>query len=237
MIEQRDLKPYREQLASLPDVFSLAEMRRILEYPTHSAHITLKRWMDKGFIEPLAPRSGVYFNLEKNKKARNEHLALAISRKYPVVRIIGPHVLANHGWTTQIQHYYSLAVNIPPIHGSTSLGDGYLRVPEVKFTYRTKKWWRAALWDAKGLAMRDSRVVGFETVSPAFALVDMWMHRDHAWFPGEDDLYLEDDEAGSLILDACRKLDVDPAPLFDSIGLPLSLTPIEDTFAGDVLQP
>lgn len=210
--------PYREQLEKLPEVFTLPETRRILGYSPTTANQTLSRWMEKGLIDALAPRSGVYFNLEKNKYAREQNLRLAITKKYPVSRIIGPHVLVNYGWTTQIQQYMTLALNLPPIKGSTSSTNGYLSVPEVEFQYRSKKWWQAAIVDEAKRNKKNIYIQGFESVSPGFALVDMWMNKDLSWFPDADDLHLEDaPDAAQDILQACKLLGVDPDPLFAAI--------------------
>ena len=212
--------PYREQLRKLPEVFTLAETRRILGYSTETAHITLSRWMRMGLIDPLAPRAGVYFNMERNPEARQKHMQLAISKKYPVTRLVGPHVLVNYGWATQIQHYLSLAVNMPPIKSQTSSSNGYLNIPEVDFGYRTKKWWIAALADGTARDKKNTHIHGFEAVSPGFALVDMWLQRDKGWFPDADDLYLDTDEQAPVkILNACELLGVPPAPLFDAIHI------------------
>lgn len=213
----REQHAYREQLNQLPVVFSLAEMRRILMYPTESAHVTLHRWAAKKFIDPLAPRAGVYFNLEKDRHARDKHLGEAIKRKYPTTRIVGAPVLANHGWTTQIQHTVPLAVNIPPLKSATSSSNGYLNVPEINFSYRTRKWWRAALLDAQDISSKHTHVNGFQAVSPAFALVDMWIHRDNGWFPAPDDLYIDDPAINDLLLTACERLHVDPVEFFHAI--------------------
>ena len=176
-----------------------------------------------GLVDPLAPRSGVYFNLEKNSTARQQHMQLAISKKYPVLRIVGPHVLANYGWTTQIQHYLNLVVNIPPLKSSTSLANGYLSVPEVDFSYKTKKWWMAAMADRAARSKEKTFIQGFEAVSPGFALVDMWLHQKENWFPDADDLYLEEAGTPESILRACELLNVNPSPLFDAIKLPQPL--------------
>lgn len=218
--------PYREQLSKLPEVFTLAETRRILGYSTPTAHITLSRWMRTGLVEALAPRSGVYFNLEKNNQSREKNMQLAISKKYPVSRIVGPHVLANYGWTTQIQHYLNLVVNLPPVKGSTSSAEGYLSVPEVDFSYRTKKWWVAALADQAARNRKNIFVQGFESVSPGFALVDMWLHQDKGWFPDADDLYLDDAQAPQAILSACLLLNVEPEPLFKAIHVDMPYAPV-----------
>ena len=221
LIDKR--QPYREQLKKLPEVFTLSETRRILGYTTNTAHMTLARWMKIGLVDALAPRAGVYFNLEKNPKAREEHMQLAISKKYPVSRIVGPHVLANYGWTTQIQRYLSLAVNIPPVKGSTSSADGYLSIPEVAVNYRSKQWWIAALADQDARHKKNVYIQGFESVSPGFALVDMWLTRERGWFPDADDLYLDDPQAPQQILDACYLLNVDPGPLFASINIDMPI--------------
>lgn len=230
--------PYREQLDKLPEVFTLPETRRVLGYSTTTAHVTLSRWMKMGLVDALAPRSGVYFNLEKNPVARQQHMQLAISKKYPVLRIVGPHVLANYGWTTQIQHYMNLAVNIPPIKGSTSSANGYLAVPEVDFSYRTKKWWMAALRDSEVRDKNNTFIQGFESVSPGFALVDMWLRQEEGWFPDADDLYLDEQGIAQAILDACVLLGTPPEPLFDAIRIsmptpalhfPESAQPMETT--------
>lgn len=219
--------PYRQQLDKLPEVFTLSETRRVLGYSTTTAHVTLSRWMKMGLVDPLANRSGVYFNLEKNPTARQQHMQLAISKKYPVLRIVGPHVLANYGWTTQIQRYLNLVVNIPPVKGSTSTANGYLSVPEVDFSYRTKKWWMAALTDREARDRNNTFIQGFESVSPGFALVDMWQRQEEGWFPDADDLYLDDPGTSEAILHACRLLGVEPAPLFDAIKIVLPANAIE----------
>ncbi len=100
--------------------------------------------------------------------------------------------MVNYGWTTQIQQYMTLALNLPPIKGSTSSTNGYLSVPEVEFQYRSKKWWQAAIVDEAKRNKKNIYIQGFESVSPGFALVDMWMNKDLSWFPDADDLHLED---------------------------------------------
>lgn len=224
--------PYREQLDKLPEVFTLSETRRVLGYSTTTAHVTLSRWMRMGLVDALANRSGVYFNLEKNPAARQQHMQLAISKKYPVLRIVGPHVLANYGWTTQIQHYLNLVVNIPPVKGSTSLANGYLSVPEVNFSYRTKKWWMAALADQECRDRNKTYIQGFESVSPGFALVDMWQRQEEGWFPDADDLYLDEPGIPEAIMHACQLSNIDPEPLFDAIKIkmPVVLTDEQEPY-------
>jgi len=218
-INSVDKTPYRLQLRKLPEVFTLAETRRVIGYNTATAHVTLSRWMKNGLIEALAPRSGVYFNLEKNPMARSTHLHLAITKKYPVLRIVGSHVLATYGWTTQIQRYLSLAVNMPPIKGGTSIKKGYLDIPEVELDYRIKKWWIAALGNQCERDKKNTHIQGFETVSPGFALVDMWQRREKSWFPDHDDLYLDQPGVATQIWEACVALGEDPYPLFKAINL------------------
>lgn len=211
---------YRDQLRKLPEVFTLPEVRRVLNYTHPVANITVSRWAAKNLVSPLAHRSGVYFNLERNPRAREEHMQLAISKKYPVSRILGPQVLVNYGWTTQIQHYLRLGVNLPPILGGTSKGNGYLNIPEARLYYRSKKWWIASLADEPYRDKKNVYIQGFESVSPAFALVDMWLHPNEGWFPDADDLFLDNaPEAASDILRACQLLNVDPSPLFSHIML------------------
>lgn len=189
-----------------------------------------------GLVDALAPRSGVYFNLEKNPTARQQHMQLAISKKYPVLRIVGPHVLANYGWTTQIQRYLNLVVNIPPVKSSTSSANGYLSVPEVDFSYRTKKWWMAALSDREARARNNTFIQGFESVSPGFALVDMWQRQEEGWFPDADDLYLDDTGTPEAIMHACELLGVDPYPLFEAIKIVPPKVPTTDSDISSAIE-
>ncbi len=78
----------------------------------------------------------------------------------------------------------------------------------------------AALADEPYRDKKNVYIQGFESVSPAFALVDMWLHPNEGWFPDADDLFLDNaPEAASDILRACQLLNVDPSPLFSHIML------------------
>lgn len=182
--------PYRVHLNRLPEVFTIAEFRRVLGFNDNTARVCLTRWTQRGLIEPWAPRSGVYFNLVVNRRAKDECFAKAILMRFPFATLTGVDVLTQRGWVTQSSNTSTIAVATPPQRGSTLKGDGYPQVEHAQFVYRPRKWWLACNADRASMTAEEKESIrGLTPVSPGFALVDMWLHRHEAWFPDPDDLY------------------------------------------------
>lgn len=215
--------PYRVHLNRLPEVFTIAEFRRVLGFNDNTARVCLSRWTDRGLIEPWAPRSGVYFNLVVNRRAKDECFAKAILMRFPYATLTGVDVLTQRGWVTQNSNTSTIAVAARPQRGSTLKGDGYPQVEHAQFVYRPRKWWVACNADRASMTAQEKESIrGLIPVSPGFALVDMWLHRDESWFPDPDDLYAHEyANAQSSIARACELLGVNLEEFCDSIGFPL----------------
>lgn len=221
MPETHTRTSYREHLNRLPEVFSVAEVRRILGFNDSAARVYIARWKSQGFVTSWAPRSGIYFNLVANRHAPDECFAQAILRRFPFAVLIGADVLSEHGWITQKSNTSFIAVSVSPERGSTLKGDGYPSVEHAQFVYRSRSWWNA--YNACNAHVAGDSAIklrGFSTVTPGFALVDMWLHRDVGWFPDPDDLYIDDyDNARADIARACTLLNVDYPALCRSLAL------------------
>lgn len=215
--------PYRVHLNRLPEVFTIAEFRRVLGFNDNTARVCLSRWTERGLIEPWAPRSGVYFNLVVNRRAKDECFAKAILMRFPFAALTGVDVLTHCGWVTQSSNTSTIAVAVRPQRGSTLKGDGYPQVEHAQFVYRPRKWWVACNADRACMTPEEKVLIrGLMPVSPGFALVDMWLHRNEAWFPDPDDLYAHEyATAPASIARACTLLGVNYKEFSDSIGFPI----------------
>lgn len=201
---------YRDNLNKLPDVFSVAELKRYLNLNDKTARVYLARWSERKLVSSWAPRSGIYFNLVSNKNSPQDCFSDAVHKCFPHAVLIGPQIIRAVGWITQISNTYTLALNVRPTRGSTLKGSGYPEPDGVSFEYRNRLWWHAVIENRKSMDSKSLKQFGFQAVSPGFALVDMWKNRKNEWFPDPDDLYL-DDYPGSFddIQNACKLLDVD----------------------------
>ena len=210
----------RDYLLNLPEVFTVSDLKRKLNFSDAVARVYLSRWHLSNYIKPWAPHSGMYFNLILNRNADKDYFSNAVLKRYPQSMLIGPQIIRAAGWITQISNTYSLALNVRPTRGSTLKGSGYPEPEGVSFEYRDRLWWKAALANRSDIPERELKQFGFNAVSPGFALVDMWKNRQSEWFPDPDDLYL-DDYQGSFedIEHACNLLNVDIDKFYIDTGI------------------
>ncbi len=180
-------------LRELPPVFSLREMELLTGQAYPVCRLALHRWRRRGWIKDLGPRTGVYFNLLKDPKAWGNYLPDALRKLFPGAVVIGPSVLHDHGWTTQIPQLLHVAVparrSLPQLHGVHLVG-------------RPRRWYRQV---APYLQPGSS---GLPELPPAMALADCLRYRD-SWVPDADDLELGEMSAQELAT-AARWLGTSP---------------------------
>jgi hypothetical protein len=165
-----------DRLRSLPEVFSINTLGRLMGIPKPTALVYLSRWRAKAWIEPAGPRCGAYFNLVRNPQAANEHRALALLMEYPSATLMGASVLHAAGWTTQIPSQLQVAVETRR---------SYMQFTGFDLHPKSLEWFRAVTFEkSKGAYIP---IYGLRAITPAWALSDL-LETPKAWHPESDDL-------------------------------------------------
>lgn len=163
-----------KRLQSLPPVINARTLELHFGWKPGQAALYLNRWRKGGYVEPLGPQVGIYFNKVIDPNARSNHRLLAVSQAFPSAVVSGASSIHREGLTTQIPRDLTLAVLR---RGS------YPQVNEVKLLGRPKSWFAIV-----------SPVLHSEEplsrVPAPVALADMLVYRD-SWMPPPDDLYLD----------------------------------------------
>lgn len=204
-------------LESLPAVFDLRDMEIFLGLSRKTATQYCWRWSSQEFIRSAGPKTGVFFNIVRDRNAdAHEREAVEKAIRNPVV-VIGASALHEHGWTTQMSRRTEIAVAVNRENQSFPVVDTVSAVP------RSLRWFSAVFPRSKPGAG------GYRVAPPEFALVDavMWGDRFRSlpkarqeelraanrtiWSPDPDDIDVDTDpeEAVSRILAAGEALGAD----------------------------
>lgn len=66
------------------------------------ASVCLRRWKQKGLVEPAGERAGIYFNKLRAREVDSALRVAALLFEYPSAILCGESVLHSAGWITQI---------------------------------------------------------------------------------------------------------------------------------------
>ena len=170
-----------DRLLSLPEVFTLADLRRIgLEGST--AHTFLQRAHARIF--PVGPRAAAYFNLIKDPAGPINRTLEAARKLYPSAVLGGAAVWHAAGWTTQIPTQHDVMV-LSRRSTKTIFG--------VNLLPRNQAWYR--MQSLAGNIVPDHQsAFGIATLKPMAALLDVRLFRD-SWVPDLDDLDMDEHQA------------------------------------------
>ena len=199
------MTPMRQQtsaivrLQSLPPVFRGADLTIRFQWTSKAASQYLYLWKRRGLVQGLGGHSDVYANLLSNPTPDWEKAVLAAM---PSALIIGVEALRRAGWTTQVPHRPTVAVNQKqPVYS----------IEPFEVELRGPKW-----FEATQSALQSPSAPALPTLRPPWALADMLL--THGW--GQCGLWPDDiewDEIGEQDeadwLAACTSLGLAEVPM------------------------
>jgi hypothetical protein len=174
------------RLKDLPEAFTFAGFCKLSHFSNNAASVCLRRWKEKGLIEPAGERAKIYFNKLRAPQIDSAMRVAALLFEYPSAILCGESVLHAAGWITQIPAQLSVAVLSRP---------SYVSLHGFDIRGRPLSWFRKIhlLMDLAA----EKRVYGLRALSPALALADLYADRD-GWRPDPDDLDVPDQDRGSV---------------------------------------
>lgn len=190
-----------ERLQSLPPVFRGSDLTIRFQWTSKAASQYLYLWKRRSLVAGLGGHSDVYANLLTNPKP---DWGKAVMMAMPSAVAIGIEALRQVGWTTQVPHCPTVAVNAK---------QGVFSIEHFQVVLRDTKWFDVA---KKGI--QGDRNLGLPTLRPAWALADLL--RAEGW--GKCGLWPDDiewdqiegaDEAEWRA--ACEAFDLPYSPLYE----------------------
>lgn len=195
-----------QRLQLLPEAFTFSGFCRYTQLSSKAAAVWLSRWKAKGFIEPAGERAGIYFNRIKTGEVDGSLRIAALVFLYPSAVLCGESVLHASGWITQIPA--NLQAVVLARRSYTSLNHIDIHPRPLSWLKKVHPFIGSS---------RETQVYGMRALPPAIALADLYAD-PKGWHPDPDDLYIDDEELGSVV-EAARLLEVQlPAALADHIG-------------------
>lgn len=175
------------RLRELPEAFTFAGFCKLNRFSNNAASVCLRRWKQKGLIEPAGERAKVYFNKLRAHEIDGALRVAALLFEYPSAILCGESVLHAAGWTTQIPAQRSVAVLSRP---------SYVSLYGFDVRGRRLSWFRKihSLMDPSV----EKRVYGLHALPPALALADLYAD-PKAWHPDPDDLDIPDEDRNSVL--------------------------------------
>jgi hypothetical protein len=175
------------RLRELPEAFTFAGFCKLTRFSNNAASVCLRRWKEKGLIEPAGDRARIYFNKLRLPQVDSSLRVAALLFEYPSAILCGESVLHAAGWITQIPAQLSAAVLSRP---------SYVSLHGFEIRGRPLSWFQKihALLDP---AM-DKRIYGLRALPPALALADLYADLK-GWHPDPDDLDIPAQDHGSVL--------------------------------------
>jgi len=144
------------RLQSLPPVFRGSELTVRFQWTSKTASQYLYLWRRRGLVQGLGGHSDVFANLLVSP---NPDWGAAVLMAMPSALVVGVEVLRGAGWTTQVPHRPSLAVNAR---------QSVFGVLPFDVSARQGGWFESV---KEGVA--GDRLLGLPSLRPAWALADM----------------------------------------------------------------
>lgn len=204
------------RLRSLPPLFSLHDLR-VQGLAPGTERNALSRWKAAGFVDPVGPKLGWYYNLVADHRGRDEHLGAAVRAVFGSAVLIGPSVLNFRHWTPQPPQVATVAV---------PLSRSYPRIDGAFVHGRPAEWFAAvrAAVRAEGIGPHK-----LPQLPPEYALADMVRHGDCLYSLQPDDIEIPEDEVRpGLLEEAFAVLGVPPdayEPFLHASGIPVAPNP------------
>ena len=195
------------RLRELPEAFTFAGFCKLSRFSNNVASVCLRRWKEKGLIEPAGNRAKIYFNKLRSPEVDGSLRIAALLFEYPSAILCGESTLHAAGWITQIPAQLSVAVLSRP---------SYVSMYGFDIRGRPLSWFRKLhpLMDPS----TEKRIYGMRALSPALALADLYADPD-AWHPDPDDLDIPDQDHGA-VLSAFELLGVEPKVMRTVLNTP-----------------
>jgi hypothetical protein len=175
------------RLRELPEAFTFAGFCKLSRFSNNAASVCLRRWKEKGLIEPAGERARIYFNKLRSPQVDSTMRVAALLFEYPSAILCGESVLHAAGWITQIPAQLSVAVLSRP---------SYVSLHGFDIRGRPLSWFRKIHPLIERSA--EKRVYGLRALPPALALADLYGRSD-GWHPDPDDLDIPDEDHGSVL--------------------------------------
>jgi hypothetical protein len=175
------------RLRELPEAFTFAGFCKLNRFSNNAASVCLRRWKEKGLIEPAGQRAKIYFNRLRSPQVDSALRVAAVLFEYPSAILCGESVLHAAGWITQIPAQLSVAVLSRP---------SYVSLHGFDVRGRPLSWFRKIhpLMDSSV----ERRVYGLRALPPAVALADLYAD-PKGWHPDPDDLDIPDHDHDSVL--------------------------------------
>jgi len=170
------------RLRELPEAFTFAGFCKLSRFSNNAASVCLRRWKEKGLIEPAGERAKIYFNKLRSPQVDSAMRVAALLFEYPSAILCGESVLHAAGWITQIPAQLSVVVLARP---------SYVSLHGFDIRGRPLSWFRKIHPLVEPSA--EKRVYGLRALPPALALADLYTDLD-GWHPDPDDLDIPDQE-------------------------------------------
>jgi hypothetical protein len=185
------------RLRELPQAFTFSGFCKLNRFSNEVAAVYLRRWKEKGLIEPAGDRARIYFNKLRSPEVDSTLRVAALLFEYPSAVLCGESVLHAAGWITQIPAQMSVAVLSRP---------SYISLHGFDIRGRPLAWFRKVhpLIDPS----EQKRVFGLRALPPALALADLYAD-SKGWHPDPDDLDIPP-EQHDPVLSACELLGSKP---------------------------
>ena len=185
------------RLRELPEAFTFSGFCKLNRFSNQVAAVCLRRWKEKGLIEPAGDRAKIYFNKLRAPEVDSTLRVAALLFEYPSAVLCGESVLHAAGWITQIPSRMSVVVLSRP---------SYISLHGFDIRGRTLSWFRKVhpLMDSS----EQERVFGLRALPPALALAELYAD-PAGWHPDQDDLDIPQEHYDS-VLSACELLGSNP---------------------------
>src|SRR6266702_8215129 len=121
------------RLRELPEAFTFAGFCKLSRFSNNAASECLRRWKEKGLIEPAGERARIYFNKLRSPQVDSTLRVAALLFEYPSAILCGESVLHATGWITQIPARLSVAVISRP---------SYVSLPGFDIHGRPLSWFK-----------------------------------------------------------------------------------------------
>lgn len=160
-----------DRLNALPLVFTIDEAREaMVDLEEATLRLTLHRWAgeQRGFIQPIGPKAGVYFNVFRDPDAPAKYLAEGVMKCHQPVCLRGLSALYEHGAISKAPKCWTLAIR----HTTNN----YRQLYDAEMSLRPIKFFE--LLAERGLM--PPREDGLPTLTLEAALADMQVYKDPA---------------------------------------------------------
>ena len=198
-----------ERLQSLPQLFRGADLTVRFQWTSKSASQYLYLWKRRGLVQALGGHSDVFANM---LRIQSPDWGKALQMAMPSAVVTGVEELRQEGWTTQVPHRPTVAVNVK---------QRVFSVDCFEVSARNPRWFDITRPGING----DGSL---PTLRPAWALADLL--REQGW--GECGLWPDDIEWTEITEQdeqdwrlACQALGLPSTELLDSAEDPRSHAP------------